>query len=128
MIALMKGPQTLKENIYHIYHKILEMKVMRILNCEISALFSLFLVTQLDDNVHINLGANLTLTNLKDLFETIDDPGVMYGKEFSNHIQYISSTGIRNVSYLCHLLQHISHIQNAKGKKELCNLSVKQAL
>ncbi|KAK0047559.1 xanthine dehydrogenase 1, partial [Biomphalaria pfeifferi] len=47
---------------------------------------------------HITLGANLTLTCLKSLFEQSTDQGLPYAKIFASHIKRVSSTGIRNIA------------------------------
>lgn len=57
-----------------------------------------FVHFQLEKQGHISLGANLTLTNLKELFESMDDPSLPYSKDFARHLQYVTSTSVRNVS------------------------------
>ncbi|BFZ04913.1 hypothetical protein BsWGS_07952 [Bradybaena similaris] len=56
-----------------------------------------FYNVDLEKQDHIILGANLTLTNLKELFESIDDPSLPYTKDFARHLQYVTSTSVRNL-------------------------------
>uniref|UniRef100_A0A0B7AAS5 FAD-binding PCMH-type domain-containing protein n=1 Tax=Arion vulgaris TaxID=1028688 RepID=A0A0B7AAS5_9EUPU len=65
----------------------------------------------LDDKSHITFGANLTLTNLKEQFESINDPDVPYAKEFADHLLHVGSTGIRNMgSWAGNLM--LKHVHN----------------
>ncbi|CAL1535967.1 unnamed protein product, partial [Lymnaea stagnalis] len=46
---------------------------------------------------HITLGANLTLTNLKELFASNTDSSVSYASVFETHLGYTASNSIRNL-------------------------------
>ncbi|CAG5123476.1 unnamed protein product, partial [Candidula unifasciata] len=64
----------------------------------------------LDEEFYLTLGANLTLTNLKELFENLTDSSVPYAKEFADHLLYVASTGVRNLgSWAGNLMLKYSH-------------------
>ncbi|XP_059172964.1 xanthine dehydrogenase-like [Physella acuta] len=46
---------------------------------------------------HIVVGANLTLTNLKELLAKNTDPELPYASNFVDHLQFTASNGIRNL-------------------------------
>ena len=77
----------------------------------------------------IVLGGNLSLHNLCELFDkTKTDPSIPYGRAFSEHIKYIASSGIRNVSgflsysvgAVADLLKFMSFCFTCAGINSLC--------
>lgn len=68
----------------------------------------------------VKIGANVSLTNLLELFETVQEDSLPYFPVFALHLRQVATNTIRNVSYFLLLLKQIYLAQFSTTESTQC--------